>query len=388
MRTQTICRPANGLLCLLLVLVGSCKAEPQSALFRTASGSPFAVGSEPGDVALGDANGDGNLDILTANAGSNDVTVLLGNGAGGFRAAPGSPSPAGTAPHLIAVGDLNGDGLLDFAVTSHGSNHVVVLLGDGRGGFRPAPDSPFAALRGTPPHNHGLALGDVDGDGNLDITTANQNDNSASVLLSDGKGGFRPAPGSPFAVGRMPYLPALGDVNGDNNPDIAVPNARDNTVTVLLGNGQGNFAPAPSSPFSAESRPYSAALGDLNSDHRLDLITAHAEMSLVTILWGNGRGDFAPAPGSPVNAGLRGYKVRLGDTNRDGNMDLITSGTGNRVVVLLGDGRGAFEQAPGSPFASGAGPWGVAVGDVNRDGKLDIITANSESDDVTVLLAR
>lgn len=374
---------------LLILSAGtsSCRVQSQAPMFKPAPESPLAVGSQPADVVLEDVNSDGNLDIVTANAGSDDVTVLFGNGRGGFVPAPNSPFPGGVAPHLIAAGDLNGDGHLDLALIGHDSNNVIVLLGNGQGSFTPAPDLSLPSLRRTPPHNHGLTLGDVNGDAALDILTVNQNDNSVSVLLGDGHGGFSPAPASPFPVGRMPYLSALADVNGDNKPDIVTPNARDDDVTILLGNGNGNFKPLSSSPFAVAERPYSVALGDLNGDDSLDVVTAHAESSLITILLGHPGGGFRPAPASPFDAGLRGYKLQLGDINRDGRLDLVTSGTGDHAAVLLGNGRGVFTPAPGSPFTVGPGPWGVALGDLNHDGKLDLVTANSEGNNVTILLA-
>ncbi len=377
---------AKQMVVVVVLAIGSPTQHAQSPSFTPGPGSPFPVGTNPNDVILVDVNGDGVLDILTANEGSNDISVLLGKGDGNFHPAPGSPVSAGSTPHLLAAGKFNDDRELALAATSHDSNDVVVLLGDGAGGFSPAPGSPFAALRESPPHNHGLALADVNGDHSIDIIATNQDDNSLSVLLWHGQGGFQPAAGSPFAVGRMPYLPALGDVNRDDDLDIAVPNARDDNVTVLLGDGKGGFTAARGSPYPVEARPYNATLGDVNGDGIPDLITTHSETSLVTILLGDGRGAFEKAPGSPFDAGRRGWKVRLGDVNGDGQTDLVTSGVGGRVTLLLGDGHGRFTQA--SSLAVGGGPWGLALGDLNRNGKLDIVTANSESNDVTVLLAR
>ena len=374
---------------LLVISLGvnlSCMVQSQTPLFRSAPGSPFAVGNQPGDVILGDVNRDGNMDIVTANAGSNDLTVLLGDGAGNFRDSSPYSFPTEMAPHLIAHGDFNGDGRLDLAITGHATNDVAILLGDEGSGFAPARGSPVAALQRNPPHNHGLALGDVNEDGNLDIATTNQNDNSVSVLLGDGNGRFTPAPNSPFSVGRMPYLLTLGDLNGDNLLDLAAPNFRDSNVTALLGNGQGGFTAASGSPYSVAALPYSATLGDLDGDQDDDLITAHDDSSLVSVMLNDGRGGFRKASGSPFDLGRRGWKIRLGDTNADGYSDMVTGTAGDSVVVLLGDGKGGFKPAPGSPFAVGGGPWGVALGDVNRDGKLDIVTANSASNNVTVLL--
>jgi len=363
----------------------SCSAQPQVPLFDPADGSPFPTGERPQDVVVCDIDGDGNPDILTANSEGEDVSVLVGDGAGGFRPAAASPVPTGIASHLIVCADLTGDGHPDVAVTSHHSHDVVILPGDGAGGFDTASRLRIAALSSGEPHNHGLLAIDLDDDGDLDIVTTNQVEQSVSALHGDGEGVFVPAPGSPFPVGRMPYLPAAGDVDGDGRLDLAIPNARDDDVTILLGKADGSFSAAPGSPYSVESRPYFAGLADLDGDSRLDLVTSHAETSLLTIFIGNGAGGFVPATDSPVDAENRGYKVRFGDVNLDGHVDLITSG-GRGVAVLLGDGRGSFAPAPGAPFATGSGSWGLAVADVDSDGDLDIVTANSDDDSVSVLL--
>ncbi len=362
------------------------QARTEAPLFRVAPVSPMAVGIQPLDVALADLNSDGHLDIITANVGSHDVTVLLNNGHGRFAASPASPISTGMASHLVVVADFNGDDSPDLAVTAHAGNDVAILLGDGKGGFVPSLGSPYAALQDGSPHNHGLLAGDMNGDGHVDVVTANSDDNSVSVLLGDGRGALAPAAGSPFAVGRRAYMPALGDVNGDDRPDVVVPNFGDNTVSVLLGNGRGALASAPGSPLPVQQRPYCTALGDLNADDAIDLVVTHDDTSFIVVLLGDGDGGFDNAPGSPVDAGQRGYRIRLVDVNADGRTDLVTGTADSSVVVLLGDGKGGFEAAPGSPLDVGSGPWGVAVGDVNGDERSDIVTSNQETNNTTVLL--
>ena len=375
----------------LMILTSSCQAQPRhgaqsrDSLFTPAPGFPLDVGGRPADIAVGDWNKDGMLDVVTCNEGDT-ATVLLGNGRGGFTPAPGSP--ISVAAHLVAVGDVNNDRNPDLAFTHHDSFGVVVLLGAGDGRFAPAPGSPFAAHRGAKAHNHGLALSDVNSDGRLDITTSNQDDNSVSVLLGDGRGGFTPAPGSPFAVGRAPYPHAVGDVNGDGKLDIVTPNVGSNNVTVLLGDGRGGFTPAANSPYAVATRPYYIAVGDVSGDGKPDLITTHDDINLMTTLVGDGRGGFTAAPASPFDLGSRAYKLVAADVNRDGRADLIIGTEAhNPVTVLLSDGRGGYTPAAGSPYTAGRSPR-VAVGDVNGDGRPDIVTANSGARDITVLLGK
>jgi hypothetical protein len=373
-------------LILLLGLAGGVSRGASSALFQPAPGSPIAVGTQPTGITIADVNGDGKLDILTANSRSNDVIVLLGDGRAGFRPAPGSPFAAGPHPHLLALGDVNGDQKLDLAVTEHDSNEVRLFFGSGDGRFRVAPGSPFATGTGKP-HNHGLSFADVNADGKLDIVTSNQNAKSVSALLGDGKGSFTASAGSPFSAGGSPYPHAIGDINGDGAPDIITPNVQENTMGVLLGDGKGGFRMAPGAPIRVAFRPYHSALADVNGDGHLDAVLSHDDITLLSVLLGDGNGGFSAARGSPVDLRARGGMILLRDANGDGLLDIIISSI-NGVHVLLGDGRGGFAPAPGSPFPAGRGPWSLGADDLNGDGKLDIVTANSESNSVTVLLGR
>ena len=375
----------------LAILASSCQAQPQrgarpqDALFTPAPGFPLSLGGRPNDIAVADWNKDGKLDIVTCNA-EDTVTVLLGNGRGVFTPAPGSP--INVAAHLIAVGDVNNDRNTDLALTHHDSFGVVILLGTGDGKFAAAPGSPFTAHQGTKAHNHGLALNDLNADGNLDITTSNQDDNSVSVLLGDGRGGFTAAAGSPFAVGRAPYPHAVGDVNGDGRRDIVTPNVGSNDVSVLLGDGRGGFAVAAGSPYAVANRPYYIAIGDVSGDAKPDLMMTHDDINLMTTLLGDGRGEFAPAPASPYDLGRRAFRLVTADINKDARADLVIgTEASDSVTVLLSSERGGYTHAAGSPYTAGRSPK-VAVGDVNGDGKPDIITANNESGDVTVLLGK
>ena len=375
----------------LAALSSNCQTHPQlrsqaqAPLFTPARGFPLSIGSRPNDIAVGDWNKDGKLDVVTCNAG-NTVTVLLGDGRGGFSPAAGSP--INVAAHMVAVGDVNNDRNPDVAPTDHDSFDVVVLLGTGDGRFAAAPGSPFAAYQGVRPHNHGLALSDLNADGNLDITTSNQNDNSVSVLLGDGRGSFKPAAGSPFAVGRAPYPHAICDVNRDGNLDIVTPNVGSDNVTVLLGDGKGSFTASANSPYTVASRPYYIAIGDVSGDGKPDIVTTHDDINLMTTLLGDGRGGFTASPDSPFDLGRRAYKLVTADVNRDARVDLVIgTEASDSVTVLLSNERGGYTPAAGSPYKAGRNPR-VAIGDVNSDGRPDIITANNGSGDLTVLLGK
>lgn len=119
------------------------QANPSGTLTQ-AAGSPITVGSNPLAAAVGNFHGGGLQDVAIVNQAGGTVTILLSNGSGVFTQAPGSPVAVGSLPRFAAAGDFNGDGLQDLAVVNQGSNNVTVLLGNGAGGFAPAPGSPFA----------------------------------------------------------------------------------------------------------------------------------------------------------------------------------------------------------------------------------------------------
>jgi hypothetical protein len=339
-------------------------------------------------------NHDGKPDLVVASGRDRSISVLLGQGDARFRAAVGGPVKLPDGPNEIVLEEINGDGKLDLAITNHDSYAVMFLLGDGNGGFAFAPNSPIVMKEGQKPHTHGLAAGDVNGDGKLDLVTVNSNpDSDVSVVLGDGRGGFTRAPGSPFAVGSSPYPGALADVNSDGHLDIIATTtdrsrsqpATSRALTILFGDGRGGFRRSQAPLRTAH--PWFVAVSDVNGDRKADLVATHAERSELTVLVGDGRGVFTETNGSPFDLGHAAWHVAIADVNRDGKADAIAA-AGDGVRVMLGDGRGGFRRAPGSPFGTGKGTWRLAVGDVNGDGKPDVATSNLESNNVTVLLGQ
>src|SRR6266700_2921229 len=266
------------------------QTAPQTPLFNPQT--EYVAGSKngPSGIAVGDFNGDGKLDLAVANYGDNSFSVLLGNGDGTFQ--PPRTLPIGTHPALVAVGDFNGDGKPDLAISSVGDNTVSVLLGNGDGTFL----APQVTPVGLNPWY--FAVGDFNGDGKLDLAVADYGcpldctsspSNTVTVLLGNGNGTFLPGPS--LTVGNGPAGVAVGDFNGDGKPDLAVANLNDNTLSILLGNGDGTFQ-APQTFAGVGTKPYFVAVGDFNRDGKPDLVITNHLGNTVTVLLGNGDGTF------------------------------------------------------------------------------------------------
>ena len=367
--------------------------SPQRPMFVHASGSPIAVAGGPGEVVVGDMNKDGKLDLVIASGLSRTITVIPGLGEGRFRGDAVTNIKVSENPGDMALGDVNSDRNLDLAFISHDSYGVTMLLGDGKGGLFLAPNSPIVMKQGQHPHTHGLGLGDLNGDGKLDLATVNSTDNDVSVAFGDGRGGFTRAPAT-FAVGPSPYPMALGDVNGDGHLDIVatatatgplraqqLPFSR--ALTLLLNDGRGSFRGSQIPLRTGE--PWSVAIGDVNEDRKRDLVVTHHDMANLTVLSGNGRGSFTEVAGSPFDFGHNAFPIALADVNHDGKQDVITA-SGDGVSTMLGDGRGAFK--PGARFPTGRGTWNFAAADLNGDGKVDVVTCSGDSNTVSVLLGQ
>jgi len=372
----------------------------------------IALAAEPYSLTLGDLNGDHRLDVLVAEPFSNTLAIFLGNGDGTLGAE--KDLNAGLAPAWTAIGDWNGDQEADVAVAMAQEDSVAIFPGVGDGTF--GPRKAFFAGQGP----IAIASADLNGDGKPDLATLDAEDGTVATLLGHGDGSYSlaktckagggvaslnlgrvdedPYPdamvaggsgesvlfnngdgtlgeGRDFATGVSPSAVAVGDINGDNAPDLAVTNSdpSSNSVSILLGNGSGSFGAKTDFPVGA--RPVSVVLADFDHNGTLDLATANEDANTISVLLGDGTGSFGQK--HDFSAGSSPTSIACGDFNKDGRPDLVVTNLfSNTITVLLGNGDGTF--GAGVAYATSNNPQAVAVGDLNGDGNLDLVTASTD----------
>ncbi len=334
--------------------------------FQPALVTFFASGQSPAFMAIADINVDGNPDVVTLTQFSGTGSVLLGRGDGTFQ--PPIFVPVDFSSAGIDIGDFNGDGKPDLAVTSTGfpGGVVSVSLGNGNGTFGPRQSFPVGNSPGS------VDLGDLNGDGKLDVAVANTSSNSVSVLLGNGNGTLQPAINN-FVDG-SPRSLTITDFDGDQNPDLAVVLSNLDEISILAGIGDGTFQ-FPLNVAVSQGPVFMKAT-DFNGDQIPDLVIAHSNqfggVNNMSILVGIGDGSFQ----SPTSYALNGSPTMLdvGDFNGDGFRDVVTCqpflsfSSGSNISEFFGKGDGTFQSAAKININA---PISVAVVDFDGNGILD-----------------
>lgn len=356
----------------------------------------FGTLNAPGAVVSADINGDGHPDLVVIGE-DQTIAVMLGKADGTF-ASPKSYYVAGILPVALAVADLNGDGKLDIVVANKTDNTVSVLLGNGDGTFKAQTAVDASNGKGTaaPVYAVGkspiwVAIADVNGDGKPDLVVTNITDNTVSVLLGNGDGTFKAQ--SVIDVGGGPSFVAVADMNKDGKPDLLVSSSSANVFGILFGNGDGTFQPETTTyklgPLAVSAVFQTLLVEDFNHDGNLDVITTTSNLDSQTALYfgGDGKGGFH-APRT-LFTGRETTYLATADLDGDGNLDLIAGSFSNGTLrVMFGNGLGGFSTGTDYPavgMSSALGVQAFTVADFNGDNRPDIAIINANGSLIQVL---
>lgn len=332
------------------------------------------TGGEGSALATADWNEDGHADVVVSDG--QELVVLLGDGRGNLR--PSGRYDAGPNPAELAAADVDGDGRTDLIAANHETRHLTLLSGDGRGGFAEGRRIDVD----VEPHVHIVVPGDVDGDGIVDLTVDHRH--GGGLLILPGLGAGRFGSGTVVDGGGDPYRQvAAADINGDGRTDFALPNPRD--VGILLNGGAAPRSWRLTRPVPAAT-PFAVALADLDGDDQVDLVAASGEGSdIVQVYRGDGLGGFAERSESPFRMAPGATRIVVGDFDGDGLADAAVCGWDSPVVhVLFG---GPDRLRVGSVRTGAQNPWGMIAVDLNEDGRDDLIVADGSGRRVTLFLS-
>ncbi|WP_437721102.1 FG-GAP-like repeat-containing protein [Sorangium sp. So ce861] len=378
---------------------GGCQAAPSGQV----PGTPISVPAphSPLAPAVADVNGDGDLDILVANAESGSsqtpsgsLSVFHGNGDTTLQPEHYYTGAPLSSNAVVAV-DVDGDGWLD-AITVDGQTNLPTTNGSisvyrNLGPSAPGTFSmPTTFTTGTPGSVH-LCAGDFDNDGVADIATTSVTQSQVSVLMGTGGGGFgAPALLSISGTGGVQSSIACRDLNGDGSSDLVVTSPGAARLSILISQGNGSFAAPVAYTNSANGQTAGIAFGDADGDGKLDILSNGAAGAYLYFFKGNGDGTFASGVGSATGASAianSALGVVTSDFNGDGKLDayvLVTSSSGG-VRPMTGNGGGGFASGPVVPTGSSPGPNAIAAADLDGDGYDDLVLTNRGSGTLTVI---
>jgi hypothetical protein len=369
----------------------------------TFASQPIVIGqngslSSPSSIAVGDADGDGHVDLAASNSAGNDVSVFQQVGGASYAITPADlvlgDAITSTNPGGIAVVDLDGDGDLDIVTANEGGNSLSIFEQLSPSIFGSSPAQVLGSATDTP-GPRAVAAADLDGDGRMDLVSANRAGGTLAIFHQLGSGGFSASPDVVLGGGTLgaPTSIAVGDLDGDGRPDLVCANATANNLSVFLQPASGGFAgvsPATIGSGATTKAPAQVLVVDIDGDGDLDIVSANTTGDNVTIFLNPGNGVFPAAPSLILGATASTPSPRavaVGDLDGDGDLDIaVACGGNNRVAIFLQGAPGSFPAAPSATLTSASltTPDTIAVADVDHDGDVDIVTGNTGSRNLTL----
>jgi 6-phosphogluconolactonase (cycloisomerase 2 family) len=350
----------------------------------------FTTGTNPKSVSTGDFDGDGKSDLAIVNATSNSVSVFRNTSSTGIISFTSKVDfTTGSGPYSVSIGDFDGDGKTDLAIANNGSNTISVFRNTGSSGI-----ISFAAKVDFTTGNFpcSVSIGDFDGDGKTDLAVTNYSSNTISVFRNTGDiGTISFATKVDFMTETSPISISTGDLDGDGKTDIGVANySMTSNVSVFRNTSSsgGTISFAAKVDFTTGgSIPRSISIGDLDGNGKLDIAIANAGFTTVSVFRNTGiSGTISFASKVDFLSGETNYSISIGDLDGDGKLDLAVANSNATVSLFKNTGSsGIISFATKVDFTTGSLPTSISNGDFDGDGKLDLAVANNSSNSVSVL---
>jgi 6-phosphogluconolactonase (cycloisomerase 2 family) len=334
----------------------------------------FATGSNPTGVAVSDIDGDGKPDVVVSNYGSNTISVFRNTSSSGTIALSAKVDLAtGISPYGVAIGDIEGDGRPDIAVTNNGGTTVSVFQNIGSQGSITTASFSNKTDFTSGSYPSGVVISDIDGDGKADLVIANTGSNTLSVLRNTSVSGIISnssfAGKTDFSTGNAPLFPAVGDIDGDGKPDIAVSCANSNTISLFRNTStSGSFTTSSLTPkvdLSTPTNPYVVAIGDLDGDGKPDIATVNYSSNLLSVFKNNNSAGqiltTSFAARIDYNTGVNPFSVRIGDLDGDGKADLLVSNYNSATISVFRNSVAAAIPPVITSFTPSSGQAGSLV---------------------------
>ncbi|CAM4827581.1 unnamed protein product [Rotaria magnacalcarata] len=341
------------------------------------------IGSIPFSVVIGQFNNDSHLDIAVGNRGTNNVGIFIGYGDGTFSKQAVYPTNDGSNAISIAAGDFNGDNQTDVVVANYGTFTIGVFLAISNTNF----ENKTTCYTGSSARPAAISLGDFTNDGQLGVAVANYGTHNIDVLFLYGNGSFLM---QTTYVEDFTFYPAsivVTDFNNDSQLDIAVANSIIDNIILLYGQRSGTFGNQTTYATGIGSNPQSVISGDLNNDHRPDIVISNSGTGSVGVLLRADNGAFGTVITFSTGFGSKPQSVAVGDFDNNGLLDIAVAHNGlANVGLFFGSGNGTFSSQRTYSLGSGFFPVWIGVGDFNSDSRLDITTIDNIGHRIAVLL--
>lgn len=338
----------------------------------------YTTGDSPEDVVLADFDNDGFTDIAVGNTSDATISVFINNGDATYAAAVNYAS-GGTTLRGLAAGDVDGDGYVDLVATNNlisGNANIKVLTNDGDGTF--TSDGDYGHDSYLPGY---IKLADIDGDGDLDIVIIYEIDDGLGRMFNNGSGVFSSL--GIYSAGNQPQNVQVGDVDGDNDLDMVVTNMNSDNISIMENIGSGTFS---ATSKSVGDSPRASVLGDFDDDGDLDIATVNHNDNNISVYLNQDAGSINFSFTFPTNysVGSFPFGIASADVDADGDLDLLTTNSGeDSLSVLTNNGSGIFSLL--GKFATGDSPKGIAIGDFDNNDNVNIVVTNQIDDNISII---